>query len=863
LYQSIPDNPEFIALDPSGNLYISDYFNNVIRKVDAATGIISTVVGTTSGYSGDGGPAIDAQLYTPTGLAFDSAGNLYFGDQNGNALRKVTASTGIISTVAGNGVAGYSGDGGPARNARLNFVQGLTVDRYGNLYIADQQNARIRKITSATQIITTVAGASFGTGPATGGPALETVLGAPYGIAVDPSENFYFSDLDDPQIRKVIAGGLAQSTVYLTAPGLNLLVNQPFDLTAQVTGQVSSPVPTGTVTFYSVSNQQTELAKVTLDASGIATYPLYLTAVGSYAYSATYSGDKNYYPSVGPTLGLSMVPKKAAPPTFGPAAGTYTHNLQVQIYESIPNLTVYYTTDGTTPSYAYGTQYKGAVPITANTTIKAIAVDLTPSRQYADSAVAASSYVINLPQEAPLPQGEWAWESGASTSGGGCRYTGGAFGVYGILGVPAPNNVPGGRAPGAHWTDHNGNFWMFGGATATPGNCNDTNDLWMFNPTTKEWTWMSGSDTYPYPPPSGVYGTKGKFGPANVPGSRGAAVSWTDKVGNLWLFGGQGNDSTGKFGTLNDLWEFNPSTRQWAWIAGSNSVNQSGSYGTLHVANSGNIPGSRWGAAGWTDLKGNFWMFGGYAYDSAGKEGDINDLWEFNPSTREWAWMGGGRLINQQGMYGTHDAASPANIPGARDSGMAWVDELGKFWFFGGEGLGATATLGWFNDLWMFNPSDLNWTWAMGSADGGTYNPGRPGQGGVYDNLGVPDPGNTPGSRSGSATFTDAHGNLWLSGGTGFDSAGNYGDLDDLWEFDRAKWLWAWMGGHELVPGVTAGPNYGPYRVPSPLTEPGPRSGAAGWTDESGNPWLFGGAYSPVDTPSVVLLNDLFEYQLP
>jgi hypothetical protein len=325
-----------------------------------------------------------------------------------------------------------------------------------------------------------------------------------------------------------------------------------------------------------------------------------------------------------------------------------------------------------------------------------------------------------------------------------------------------------------------------------------------------------------------------------------------------------GYDSTGNFGNLNDLWEFNPTTRQWAWIAGSSMANQSGSYGTLHVARNGNTPGSRWGAAGWTDQAGNFWMFGGSAYDSAGNAGDINDLWKFDPSTRQWAWMGGGHLVNQPGVYGVHNQAGPANIPGARDSGMAWVDELGKFWFFGGQGLGATAQFGVFNDLWEFNPSDLNWTWASGSAYGGTYGPGSgdPGQGGVYDNLGVPDPGNTPGSRTGSATFTDAHGNLWLSGGTGYDSAGNFGYLDDLWEYDRAKWLWAWMGGHEIVPGLASSATYGSYRVPSSLTQPGPRSGAAGFTDKSGNLWLFGGANSPVE-PTVYLLNDLLEYQLP
>lgn len=861
--------PQFIAVDPSGNIYISDSNANVIRKVTVSTGIITTVVGNgAQGYTGDGGPAIDAGLYSPFGLALDSSGDLYIIDQNGSVVRKVSASTGIITTVVGNGVAGYGGDGGPAKNAKLNGAQDLTVDRSGNLYIVDQNNYRVRRVAAATQVITTVAGNGVFNSSGTGGPAVAASLSLPFGIAVDSSDNFYVSEIATPEVRKVFAGGQEQSAVALNAPKSNFPVGQSFNITATVSGPINSPIPTGTVTFYLGT---TEEDTVPLNSSGVATYSASLPAVNSYGYTASYSGDKNYAPSASTILWLNAATKVAPAPQFGPGSGTYTYNLQVSIFDSTPGLAFFYTTDGSTPSATNGTRYTGAITVTANTTIKAVARDMSGPPKYADSPVASASYVVNLSYEAPLPEGEWAWESGgpASTGAfGGCRYTDGNFGVYGTLGVPAANNVPGGRTPAAHWIDHSGNFWLFGGPTATgnpaivdDSNCGDTNDLWMFNPGSKEWMWMSGSSV-PATVSSGVYGVPGKFASGNVPGSRSSSVSWTDKAGNLWLFGGEGYDSTGKYGGLNDLWEFNPTIRQWAWMGGSNVVNERGSYGTLHGFQSANVPGSRWGAVGWTDLQGNFWMFGGFAYDSAGNAGDMNDLWEFNPSTRDWAWMGGSHLIGQPGVYGIHDVPSATNIPGARDSGVAWVDALGKFWFFGGEGLGATTARGLFNDLWEFNPSNLNWTWASGSAYGRTDNTGVPGQSGLYDKLGVPDPGNTPGSRWGSATFTDAQGNLWMFGGTGYDSAGNFGDLDDLWEFDRAKWLWAWMGGQEMVPDATYSSAYGPYRALSAQTQPGPRSGAAGWTDKSGNLWLFGGTHEPV-APSVSLFNDLFEYQVP
>ena len=152
-----------VAVDNDGNIFIADTGNEVIRKVDATTGIIDTVAGQGkwAGYSGDGGPATSARLNGPTGVCVDTAGNIYISDSNNNVIRKVDVTTQIITTTAGKGIAGFSGDGGPATEAKLDYPEGIWVDRGGNLFIVDTDNCRIRRVDATTQIIDTVAGTIF------------------------------------------------------------------------------------------------------------------------------------------------------------------------------------------------------------------------------------------------------------------------------------------------------------------------------------------------------------------------------------------------------------------------------------------------------------------------------------------------------------------------------------------------------------------------------------------------------------------------------------------------------------------------------------------------------------------------------
>ncbi|MGA8216607.1 MAG: kelch repeat-containing protein [Candidatus Sulfotelmatobacter sp.] len=284
--------------------------------------------------------------------------------------------------------------------------------------------------------------------------------------------------------------------------------------------------------------------------------------------------------------------------------------------------------------------------------------------------------------------GQWAWMGGSNL--------GDQSGAYGTQGAAALGNIPGARSLAVSWTDDAGNFWLFGGlGFDSTGAQSYLNDLWKYS--AGQWTWVSGSKVVNQ---SGAYGTQGMAAPGNVPGARIEAVGWTDAAGNLWLFGGSPGPS-GQFELFNDLWKYNAG--KWTWLGGSNLVSQSGTYGIQGTPASNNVPGARVSAVSWTDAAGNFWLFGGDGYDSAGSLDYMNDLWKYGAG--QWTWVSGSNLAPEPGTYGTQGTAAPGNVPGARFGDTGWIDSAGNFWLFGGRGYDSTGTaVGDLNDLWKYEP---------------------------------------------------------------------------------------------------------------------------------------------------------------
>ena len=437
--------------------------------------------------------------------------------------------------------------------------------------------------------------------------------------------------------------------------------------------------------------------------------------------------------------------------------------------------------------------------------------------------------------------GEWTWMGGSASLN--------QPGVYGTLGVPAPGNIPGARVWPAFWTDPAGNFWLFGGTGIdSAGGLGTLNDLWKYS--NSRWIWMSGSNTIEQ---AGVYGTKGQPAPNNTPGARTSAVTWIDTQGNLWLFGGAGAGYQGA-GEFNDLWEY--SNGQWRWVSGSSTAEAPGVYGTIGVSDPANVPGARFMASSWMDTEGNLWLFGGEGFNAQGNIAVFNDLWKY--SGGEWTWMGGSNVGNAFGVYGVKGAPDPANAPGSRSWATTWTDAQGNFWLFGGEGNDINGEICtqfdncWVNELWKY--SNGEWIWMDGSETAG--------EPGFYGLEYVPAPGNAPGGREASASWTDSQGTLWLFGGYGLDSTVNsYGlgeehqsEMNDLWKYANGQWTW--VAGSD-TPNQNGA--YGIFGASAATNTPGARIAAASWTDASGNLWLFGGdGLDALGNPGS--LNDLWRF---
>jgi sugar lactone lactonase YvrE len=423
-----------VAVDKAGNVYLSDSRNNVVWMISATTGAATLFAGNgTSGYAGDGGAATSATLNNPQGIALDSAGNLYIADASNSVVRKVTASTGVISSFAGgyNSSGANSGDGGPATSASLSFPTAVAVDGSNNVYIADTIHYTIREVSAATGVITTVAGnGSYGFS-GDGGPATKAGLQPPNGLAVDNSANLYIVSSGAGRIRKV----MASTGVISTVAGVGDIEGNTGDggqaTKAEIARQSISVDSSGNLYFSSWPGEIREVNAGT----GVITK---VAGIGFTGFSGD-GGAAAVAELLGPTgmafdsagnlffadaynyrvRKVTFTQLAAATPVFSVGSGTYPSAQSVSITDATPGATIYYTSDGTGPTTA-STVYSGPITVSSSETIKAIAVAVG----YNTSAVASAAYVINI----PVPKPSLSSLSPAFASAGGAAF---AFTVNG------------------------------------------------------------------------------------------------------------------------------------------------------------------------------------------------------------------------------------------------------------------------------------------------------------------------------------------------------------------------------------------------------------------------------------------------
>jgi len=390
--------PTALTIDASGNLYLADTGNHRIRKITSSTGLISTIAGTgTQGYSGDGAPALSAAIDSPTGIAIDLPGNLYLADTHNHRIRRIDASTSLITTIAGTGLLGYSGDTALASAATLALPRGLTADAVGNLYLADTANHRIRRIDATTGLITTVVGDGTQAFAGDNGPPTAASLNSPTATSLSPVGSLTLSDTGNQRIRQVETQPSSSSTIT-TIAGLGLAIPGALTLIAPSsivygTGQLTASLATnsatssatGSITFLATTSTTTKPLGTAPLISNIATFSTSTLPAGAYSLIAIYSGDHTHPSTQSSPLALTIIPQQLTAiitPVFvlyGRPIPNLSGTLTGVLPQDAANLTAAFTTSATagSPAGAYPITPVLTGPAAGNYTVAASSTSLT------------------------------------------------------------------------------------------------------------------------------------------------------------------------------------------------------------------------------------------------------------------------------------------------------------------------------------------------------------------------------------------------------------------------------------------------------------------------------------------------------
>ncbi|MGB3076109.1 MAG: kelch repeat-containing protein [Chitinophagales bacterium] len=358
---------------------------------------------------------------------------------------------------------------------------------------------------------------------------------------------------------------------------------------------------------------------------------------------------------------------------------------------------------------------------------------------------------------------DFIWKYNPSTNNWSCMKASpyiNSFGEYGDIGIPNVDNYPSSRIASGFWKDTSDMIWVFGGVNAY----GSWNDMWKYDMGSNTWTWIKGPDTWNV---AGHYGNKGVGSPTNNPPPRSESACWVDINNDLWLFGGYWINPSIGWEYYTDLWKYNIATNMWTWMGGSQEVDQPGNYGIKGIPDTANIPRSRTCNCSWTDTAGNFYLFGGTTLFPFQLQ--FNDVWRYNPNTKEWTWLNGLDTFNIHGSIDEYCHYQNGNFPISRTRASCVKLNDDEIFMFGGFVEWSLASIT--RDAWKYRISTNEWKVIWGDS---LIFPGNFGTQGIYS------PTNDPRSRLGASCWKEDQDNIWIYGG------GYYPDshsLADLWKY--------------------------------------------------------------------------------